>query len=105
MIIVLKAGATGRGIALVGGKRPGALEGRECVEKAPRILKPYKIVSRDFQKEDTVITVRGQTIGGGTVALIAGPCAVEGREVMLGIGGRGASSGAAFLRGGAFKPR
>src|SRR4030065_1136146 len=77
----------------------------ECVEKPPHIPKPYKIVSRDFQKEDTVITVRGQKIGGGTVALIAGPCAVEGKEMMLGIGGEVASSGASFLRGGAFKPR
>ncbi|KRT74295.1 MAG: phospho-2-dehydro-3-deoxyheptonate aldolase (Phospho-2-keto-3-deoxyheptonate aldolase) [Deltaproteobacteria bacterium CSP1-8] len=133
MIIVLKAGATGREIALVEEKiraygltahisrgvertiigaigderkmQPEAFEGMECVEKVLRILKPYKIVSRDFQKEDTVITVRGQTIGGGTVALIAGPCAVEGREMMLGIGARVASSGASFLRGGAFKPR
>ena len=47
-----------------------AFEGMECVEKVLRILKPYKIVSRDFQKEDTVITVRGQEIGGGTVALV-----------------------------------
>jgi 3-deoxy-7-phosphoheptulonate synthase len=77
----------------------------ECVEKVLRILKPYKIVSRDFQKEDTVITVRGQKIGGGTVALFAGPCAVEGREMMLGIGAQVASCGASFLRGGAFKPR
>ena len=69
------------------------------------ILKPFKIVSRDFQKEDTVITVRGQKIGGGTVALFAGPCAVEGREMMLGIGAQVASCGASFLRGGAFKPR
>jgi len=132
MIIVLKAGATGREIALVEEKiraygltahisrgvertiigaigderkmQPEAFEGMECVEKVLRILKPYKIVSRDFQKEDTVITVRGQTIGGGTVALFAGPCAVEGREMMLGIA-RVASSGASFLRGGAFKPR
>ncbi|MGA6992365.1 MAG: 3-deoxy-7-phosphoheptulonate synthase [Candidatus Deferrimicrobiaceae bacterium] len=77
----------------------------ECVEKVLRILKPFKIVSRDFQKEDTVITVRGQKIGGGTIALIAGPCAVEGREMMLGIGAQVASCGASFLRGGAFKPR
>jgi 3-deoxy-7-phosphoheptulonate synthase len=133
MIIVLKAGATGgeitqveekikahgltvhisRGvertiIGAIGDERKlqlEAFEGMACVEKVVRILKPYKIVSRDFQKEDTVITVRGQKIGGDTVALIAGPCSVEGREMMLGIGGQVASSGASFLRGGAFKPR
>jgi len=133
MIIVLKAGATGQEVSLVEEKirayglaahtsrgvertiigaigderkmQPEAFEGMECVEKVLRILKPYKIVSRDFQKEDTVITVRGQKIGGGTVALFAGPCAVEGREMMLGIGAQVASCGASFLRGGAFKPR
>jgi len=133
MIIVLKAGATGgeitqveekikaygltahtsRGvertiIGAIGDERklqPEAFEGMACVEKVLRILKPYKIVSRDFQKEDTVITVRGQKIGGDTVAVFAGPCSVEGREMMLGIGGEVTSSGASFLRGGAFKPR
>ena len=133
MIIVLKAGATGQEVSLVEEKirayglaahtsrgvertiigaigderkmQPEAFEGMECVEKVLRILKPYKIVSRDFQREDTVITVRGQKIGGGTVALFAGPCAVEGREMMLGIGAQVASWGASFLRGGAFKPR
>jgi 3-deoxy-7-phosphoheptulonate synthase len=133
MIIVLKAGATGQEVGLVEEKirayglaahisrgvertiigaigderkmQPEAFEGMECVEKVLRILKPYKIVSRDFQREDTVITVRGQKIGGGTVALFAGPCAVEGREMMLGIGAQVASWGASFLRGGAFKPR
>ncbi len=133
MIIVLKAGATGQEIGLVEEKikayglaahtsrgvertiigaigderkmQPEAFEGMECVEKVLRILKPFKIVSRDFQKEDTVITVRGQNIGGGTVALFAGPCAVEGREMMLGIAAQVASCGASFLRGGAFKPR
>jgi len=133
MIIVLKAGATGQEVDLVEEKirayglaahtsrgvertiigaigderkmQPEAFEGMDCVEKVLRILKPYKIVSRDFQKEDTVITVRGQKIGDGTVALFAGPCAVEGREMMLGIGAQVASCGASFLRGGAFKPR
>ena len=133
MIIVLKAGATDREIRLIeekitshglsahiskGTERTiiGAIgderrmaaetfEGLEYVEKVLRILKPYKLVSRDFRKEDTVITVRGQKIGGGCVALFAGPCSVEGREMMVGIGGSVAAAGASFLRGGAFKPR
>jgi len=82
-----------------------AFEGLDCVERVVRILKPYKLVSREFRKEDTVITVRGQRIGGGTVALIAGPCSVEGREMMVEIGRTVAGAGASFLRGGAFKPR
>lgn len=133
MIIVLKAGATDREIRLIEEKIKShglsahiskgtertiigaigderrvaveAFEGLECVEKVLRILKPYKLVSRDFRKEDTVITVRGQKIGGGTIALFAGPCSVEGREMMVGIGGSVAAAGASFLRGGAFKPR
>jgi 3-deoxy-7-phosphoheptulonate synthase len=133
MIIVLKGGSTDREIRLVEEKirmfglschtsqgvertiigaigderkmQPEAFEGMECVEKVLRILKPYKLVSRDFQKEDTVVTVRGQKIGGGTVALIAGPCSVEGKEMMVGVGKQVASCGATFLRGGAFKPR
>ncbi len=84
---------------------PGAFEGMECVEKVLRILKPYKLVSRDFRKEDTVITVRGRKVGGGTVALVAGPCSVEGRAMMVGAAKSVAGAGASFLRGGAFKPR
>jgi len=82
-----------------------AFEGMECVEKVLRILKPYKLVSRDFQKEDTVVTVLGQKVGGDTIALFAGPCSVEGRDMMVGIAERVAAAGATFLRGGAFKPR
>ncbi|MGE5190559.1 MAG: 3-deoxy-7-phosphoheptulonate synthase [Gemmatimonadota bacterium] len=133
MIIVLKPGATDRDVDLVDGKIRSfglathisrgvertiigaigderkmdaeAFEGMECVEKVLRILKPYKLVSRDFQKEDTVISVMGQKIGGDTVALFAGPCSVEGREMMVGIAGQVRAAGASFLRGGAFKPR
>jgi 3-deoxy-7-phosphoheptulonate synthase len=133
MIIVLKPGWTDRDIALVeekiqsygltahisrgvertiigaiGDERnvsADAFEGMACVEKVVRILKPYKLVSRDFRKEDTVILVNGRKIGGGTVALVAGPCAVEGREMMVAIGEKVAGAGATFLRGGAFKPR
>ncbi len=133
MIIVLKPGATGRDVELVDGKVRSfgltthisrgvertiigaigderkmdaeAFEGMECVEKVLRILKPYKLVSRDFQKEDTVVTVMGQKIGGDTIALFAGPCSVEGREMMVGIAEQVKAAGASFLRGGAFKPR
>jgi 3-deoxy-7-phosphoheptulonate synthase len=95
-------------IGVVGDERkldPEVFEGLDCVEKVMRVLSPYKLVSRDFKKEDTVVEVMGKRIGGGSVALFAGPCSVEGKEMMVGIGRRVAAAGATFLRGGAYKPR
>ena len=95
-------------IGAIGDERkidPESFEGLPVVEKVLRILSPYRLVSREFQKEDTVIAVRGKTVGGKALALFAGPCSVEGHEMMVGIGGRVAAGGATFLRGGAFKPR
>ncbi len=76
-----------------------------CVEKVMPILKPYKLVSREFKEEDTVLRVGDKVIGGEEVVVIAGPCSVEGRDMMLEIADSVKKSGAAFLRGGAFKPR
>ena len=56
------------------------LEAYPGVDKVLPILKPYKLVSREFRRSDTVITVGGTSLGGGHVALIAGPCSVETRE-------------------------
>jgi 3-deoxy-7-phosphoheptulonate synthase len=95
-------------IGAIGDERkidPESFEGLPIVEKVLRILSPFRLVSREFQKEDTVIAVRGKTVGGKALALFAGPCSVEGHEMMVGIGGRVAAGGATFLRGGAFKPR
>jgi len=95
-------------IGAIGDERkidPESFEGLPIVEKVLRILSPFRLVSREFQKEDTVISVGGKTVGGKALALFAGPCSVEGHEMMVGIGGRVASAGATFLRGGAFKPR
>jgi 3-deoxy-7-phosphoheptulonate synthase len=95
-------------IGAIGDERkidPESFEGLPIVEKVLRILSPFRLVSREFQKEDTVISVRGKTVGGKALALFAGPCSVEGHEMMVGIGGRVAAGGATFLRGGAFKPR
>lgn len=74
------------------------------------ISKPFKLASREFKKENTIIEVpnsRGQIIriGGQHVVSIAGPCAVESREQMMEIAAAVASSGAVMLRGGAYKPR
>lgn len=75
------------------------------VENVVRILKPYKLASREFKKENTEITVGGVTIGGKKIPVMAGPCAVESSEVLSGIAQRVKAAGASFLRGGAFKPR
>ncbi|NTU41962.1 MAG: 3-deoxy-7-phosphoheptulonate synthase [Nitrospirales bacterium] len=77
----------------------------EGVENVVRILKPYKMASRDFRKENTEINVRGQIIGGKKIPVMAGPCAVENRSVLTSIAEKVKEAGASFLRGGAYKPR
>lgn len=75
------------------------------VESALPILKPYKLVSREFKPENTVIPINGTEIGGTQIQIIAGPCAVESREVLEEIAKAVEPAGVHFLRGGAFKPR
>ncbi|NBJ89812.1 3-deoxy-7-phosphoheptulonate synthase [Acutalibacter sp. 1XD8-36] len=79
---------------------------QDVVENVRRVQEPYKKANRKFHPEDTVITLPGgQKIGGGSLALIAGPCSVESEEQICGVAESVKKSGAAFLRGGAFKPR
>ena len=80
-------------------------EAFEGVERTVPVLKPFKFVSRDFQADDTVITVRSAQIGGGVFAPIAGPCAVESREQLFRTAAVVKEAGATILRGDAFKPR
>ena len=75
------------------------------VDQVLPIMKPFKLVSREFRREDSVIDVRGVPVGGRKIAVIAGPCAVEGREMLLETARSVRSAGATLLRGGAFKPR
>ncbi|HMF18300.1 MAG TPA: 3-deoxy-7-phosphoheptulonate synthase [Gemmataceae bacterium] len=75
------------------------------VEQVLPILKPFKLASREFFKTDTVVMVGKVRVGGGAMAMIAGPCAVESAEIVNEIAGRVKSAGANILRGGAFKPR
>jgi 3-deoxy-7-phosphoheptulonate synthase len=75
------------------------------VESVTRIGEPFKLASRSFRKEDTVIEIRGVHIGGDWVTIMAGPCAVESREQVREIAREVAAAGARVLRGGAFKPR
>ena len=76
------------------------------VESVVPIQKPYKFVSREFKKENSVIKISpGVEIGGEKIVVMAGPCTVEGRERLLKIAEVVKKSGAKMLRGGAFKPR
>ncbi len=75
------------------------------VEKVMPILSPYKLVSREFRHENTVVNVDGVKVGGKKIVVMAGPCSVESRELLLHIAKAVKKSGAAILRGGAFKPR
>ena len=75
------------------------------VDKTVRITEKYKLVSRDFHPEDTVIDAGGIKIGGKEIIVMAGPCAVENLEQLREAAAAVKACGAKFLRGGAFKPR
>lgn len=81
------------------------LEILEGVREVVRITEPYKLASRSFKKENTVIECKGVKIGGVEVVVAAGPCAVESLEQVMVIAEVVKKSGAKLLRGGAFKPR
>ncbi len=81
------------------------LEAIAGVEKVMPILKPYKLVSRDFRKEGTVIDLQGIKIGDTELQVIAGPCSVESRDSLISCAKDVKAAGARILRGGAFKPR
>jgi 3-deoxy-7-phosphoheptulonate synthase len=75
------------------------------VKEVIPVTRPYKLVSRESQPEDTVIQIGEVAIGNGHQTLIAGPCAIEGREQALTIAANVKAAGAQMFRGGAFKPR
>lgn len=77
----------------------------DIVEDVKRIQEPYKSANRKFHPEDSVIDCGGVKIGGGSFALIAGPCSVEAEDQICSIAQSVKLSGANILRGGAFKPR
>ncbi|MFO0908418.1 MAG: 3-deoxy-7-phosphoheptulonate synthase [Isosphaeraceae bacterium] len=81
------------------------LEAIPGVEQVVPILKPYKLASREFHAEDSVFDIKGVKVGGGHLAMIAGPCAIESEEILNEIADRVREAGANILRGGAFKPR
>jgi 3-deoxy-7-phosphoheptulonate synthase len=95
-------------IGVIGDERPvdpTLFELMDGVERTVPILQPFKLASRDFKKEDTVVPINGIIIGGERVAVMAGPCAVESEEQLLATARAVKAAGATILRGGAFKPR
>ena len=83
------------------------LEEMAGVQEVIRVSKPYKLVSRDLKPENTVIKFPGceAAVGGESLAIMAGPCAVESREQAFAVAARVHRAGAQFFRGGAYKPR
>jgi 3-deoxy-7-phosphoheptulonate synthase len=95
------------GVVGVSGLLPDLQEELELmagVEEVLRISKPYKLSSREFHPDNTIIEVAGVTIGGGELAVMAGPCAVESENQVMDTARAVKAAGARILRGGAFKP-
>jgi 3-deoxy-7-phosphoheptulonate synthase len=82
-----------------------AIEALPMVERVVPILKPYKLASRDFHPENTVVSVGDVQVGDRGVVIIAGPCAIESRAMVLEVARAVRAAGAHLLRGGAYKPR
>lgn len=93
---------------IIGDKRElseDSLQALPGVERVIRVLEPYKLASRKFHQQNTVIQVGKVSIGGDQPVMIAGPCSVESEEQIFDIAREVASQGAHMLRGGIFKPR
>jgi len=104
-------GPTRTAIGITGNQGPipdvdqAQLERLPAVREVIRVTSPYKLVSREFQEADTIVTIGSARIGGAAVAVIAGPCTVESREQVLEVAQAVRQAGAVMLRGGAYKPR
>lgn len=101
-------GATRTAIGITG--NPGTIDPTHFetlpgVAEAIRVSKPFKLITRDFRPEKTIVRVGDATIGGDELAIIAGPCAIESRAQAFAVAEVVRRSGARFFRGGAFKPR
>ena len=95
-------------VGAIGAKTPQTqqqLEQLAGVDEVMAITQPYKLASREFHEADTILDIKGIRVGGPHVNIIAGPCAIESREVLFEVGRAVKAAGAAILRGGAFKPR
>jgi 3-deoxy-7-phosphoheptulonate synthase len=85
--------------------RSEPLQAIPFVEQVIPVLKPFKLASREKHREETIIDLKGVKIGGGGLLVIAGPCAIEGEDILRDIARHVRAAGANVLRGGAFKPR
>jgi len=95
-------------IGVIGDKRKLAntpLEVMPGVERLVPIMDPYKLVGKTFKPESSIINIKGVEVGGRSLAIIAGPCAVENEEQIMETALFLKSQGVQFLRGGAYKPR
>jgi 3-deoxy-7-phosphoheptulonate synthase len=95
-------------IGIIGNGRPldrEQIERMDGVERTVPILRPFKLASRDFHPQDTVVKLNGVSIGGQRLVVMAGPCAVESREQLLETARAVKEAGGHVLRGGAYKPR
>jgi 3-deoxy-7-phosphoheptulonate synthase len=95
-------------IGIIGNGRPldrEQLERLDGVDRAVPVLRPFKLSSRDFHPQDTVVPINGVTVGGKKLMIVAGPCAVEDEAQILAAARAVRDAGAHMLRGGAFKPR
>lgn len=104
----LSAGEERTIIGVIGDERPVDPEHFEMfdgVERVVRILHPFKLASRDFHPEDSVVKINGVSVGGQQVIVMAGPCSIESREQLMETTAAIKEAGAHVLRGGAFKPR
>ncbi|MEK6677092.1 MAG: 3-deoxy-7-phosphoheptulonate synthase [Planctomycetota bacterium] len=81
------------------------LEQLPGVDEVLAVSQPYKLASREFHEADTILDIKGIRVGGPHVNIIAGPCAIESKEVLFAVGKAVKEAGASILRGGAFKPR
>jgi 3-deoxy-7-phosphoheptulonate synthase len=84
---------------------PREFELMEGVQEVVRVSEPYKLSSRTFRREKTVVNARGVKIGGHDVVVMAGPCTIENETQLFETARRVAKAGARVLRGGAYKPR
>lgn len=95
-------------IGVIGDERPIEPDHFELlpgVERAVRILHPFKLAARDFHPDGSVVRINGVAVGGKQVVLMAGPCSVESREQLMSTAAAVKAAGAHVLRGGAWKPR
>jgi 3-deoxy-7-phosphoheptulonate synthase len=101
-------GAQRTAIGITGNKGTvdrGAFENLPGVSEVIPVSAPYKLVSREAKRENTVVSIGGVPVGGKRLAIVAGPCAIESEAQALEIGRRVKEAGATLYRGGAYKPR